>query len=340
MKNNSEKDAKKHKRINKKILLSALLVIMIYVIFDIIVTEIQASKIPHRFASAQEGAEIMLANTEYYNNYTQYDIDFRLKKDGATLDELLEETRKSVKKYSIFEKLYIDRCFAKMQRTLKKNGYVLPEIDEIVLIKADMTIEGGHSGYTHGTEIYLDSAIVAIYTYLHAVSGDYFETLLWHEMFHCLTRCNADFRTKMYSLIHFTVEDSEYEFPPCVKDKYFSNPDIEHHNSYATFVIDGEEVDCFPVWIINAENADSSLGFSNLTSEVLVPTDGEDIFYTPEQTSNFYEVFGMNTDYTTDPEECMADNFKYAMSYGPEGKNGRGYPTPEIIQGIIDYLSR
>ena len=43
-----------------------------------------------------------------------------------------------------------------MYRTLKKNGYVLPQTDEITFIKADMKLESGASGYTHGTEIYLN----------------------------------------------------------------------------------------------------------------------------------------------------------------------------------------
>lgn len=331
---------KKKKGRLKKFLLIALIVVLTGVLFDLVITKVQASKIPHRFASKEEGEEIMLANTDYYNNYTQNDIDFRMQKTGATLDELLEESRRNVQKYSIFEKIYIDHCFAKMQKTLRKNGYVLPEVDEIVFIKADMTLESGNSGYTHGTEIYLDGSVVTLYTFLHAISGDYFDTLLWHELFHCLTRCNADFRAQMYSLINFTVVDDDYEFPACVKDRYLSNPDVEHHNAYATFVIDGKEVDCYPVWTTTMDYAEAQSNFSRCAEVVLVPTDGTDIYYTPGQTSNFNDVFGMNTDYVNDPEECMADNFKYAMMYGMEGKNGQGYPNPEIVQGVIDYLKK
>ena len=47
-----------------------------------------------------------------------------------------------------------------------------------------------------------------------------------------------------------------------------------------------------------------------------------------------------DTGYVTDPEECMADNFAYAMLYGMKGKDGKGYPNQEIIQGIIDYLKQ
>ena len=48
----------------------------------------------------------------------------------------------------------------------------------------------------------------------------------------------------------------------------------------------------------------------------------------------------MHTGYVTDPEECMADNFAYAMLYGMRGNDGNGYPNPEIIQGIIDNLKQ
>ena len=71
----------------------------------------------------------------------------------------------------------------------------------------------------------------------------------------------------------------------------------------------------------------------------LVPVDGTDAWYAVEQASNFDEVFGTNTGYVIDPEECMADNFSYAVMYGEKGADGKGYPNPEIIEAIIEYLS-
>ena len=47
---------------------------------------------------------------------------------------------------------------------------------------------------------------------------------------------------------------------------------------------------------------------------------------------------GYNTDYVVDPEECLADNFSYVLAYGKSGKYGKGYPNPEIIEAIIEYL--
>ena len=144
----------------------------------------------------------------------------------------------------------------------------------------------------------------------------------------------------MYSLIHFTVADSEFELPPSVRGLLFHNPDVERHDAWATFTIDGQETDCFLVWacLTDYAQAGSPAGFKN--EVVLVPTDGTDTYYTKEQASNFEAVFGTNTGYVIDPEECMADNFADAMQYGLNGRGGQGYPNPEIIQGLIRILSK
>lgn len=70
-----------------------------------------------------------------------------------------------------------------------------------------------------------------------------------HELFHCLTRCNREFRSEMYQVIHFTTQDKDFALPESIKEHFISNPDVEHHNSYATFVIDGEPVKCFAAFV-------------------------------------------------------------------------------------------
>ena len=334
-------EKKKRKISVKKVLLILLAVMLLTAVYDIIMAKIYSQNIPHRFAAAEEGRKLMLANTDYYDHYTQNDIDFRLKKAGGTMDELLAKSADSVKEFGRIDKYSIDRRFAKMSRTLKKNGYELPKTDEIVLIAADMALESGASGYTHGTEIYLNGVSVKIFTLFDLIPGQKsLDELLWHELFHCLTRCDSGFREQMYALINFTVADHDFEIPPCLKDKYSSNPDVEHHNAYATFNIDGKDIDCFPVYITTKDYEEAKSDAGSCKAVVLAPIDGTDTYYEREEASNFDEIFGTNTRYVIDPEECMADNFKFAMLYGMKGKNGSGYPNQEIIQGIIDIVSQ
>ena len=335
-----DRNIKKHKR--RRTLLIILGLITIWGMINLRITLIFSGMIPHRYASAQEGRDIMLSNTEYYDSLTQNDIDFRMRKSSATMEELLEASGESISDFSFFEKWYLNSRLARMVLHLKLKGYDLPEAEKIVFIKADMEMESGASGYTHGTQIYLSGDMVTIYALMSIIPGfsEYMDKLLYHELFHCLTRSNPQFRADMYSLIHFTVTDTEYELPPCVLERYISNPDVEHHNAYATFLIDGQQIDCYTAWITTKSYAEAQSGFMSNDATVLVPVDGTDVYYTREQASNFDEVFGTNTGYVTDPEECMADNFAYAMLYGMKGDDGKGYPNPEIIQGIIDYLKR
>ena len=336
--NNDNRNPNRKKRVKRALKIIAT-IIMVVVAADLCMTAVFSRKIPHRYASSQEGKRLILSNTDYYSGFTRNDIEFRLKRSGATIDELLQVSTDEIRDYYFFEKYFIDHEIAKMALKLAWNNYVLPETEQIVFIKSDMSVEMGNSGYTHGTQIYLNSGFVTIYSLMNIIPGfsEYFDELLWHEYFHCLSRCNPDFRAKMYSLIHFTLADSDFELPPSVLERYLNNPDVEHHDAYATFVIDGKKVDCFTAWITTMDYEKAQFEEDSCRTVALVPIDGSDVYYSREQASNFDDVFGTNTRYVTDPEECMADNFAYAMLYGIKG---RDYPNPEIIQGVIDELKR
>ena len=71
-----------------------------------------------------------------------------------------------------------------------------------------------------------------------------------------------------------------------------------------------------------------------------LPIDGSNVYYKKDEVSNFDEVFGKNTNYVIDPEECMAENFALAVMNGKEGIDGKGYANPEIIDGIFKILSK
>ena len=292
----------------------------------------------YRYASKEEGKSLLLGNEEYYNGFSQNDIDYKLEKKDGRMEELLSFAGEQVLDFKNKEKAMLDDYFESMKNTLNEKGYSLPPLEEIVLVKTTMKEESGAGGYTHGTQIYLNGDRLGA-----AASGDEarkseMKEILWHELFHCLTRCNPDFRKEMYKLIHFTVVDKDFPIPPNVFEYHISNPDVEHHNSYATFVIDGKNIDCFTDMVTTKHFEKEGDSFFDCFTTALIPIDGTDVYYTPEQAENFDEVFGTNTDYVLDPEECMADNFANAMLYGMDGPEGKGYPNPEIVEGILSYL--
>ena len=298
-----------------------------------------APMIPYRFASAEEGRELMLTNKTYFDTFNANKLGFVMHKDDVSLAEYLEFAGQQVLEWTKTEKELIDRCMAIVEASFANNGWKMPPLETVVFIRTTMREEAGAFGYTHGTQIYI-SGDLEQYAALAPEQIDIpVATILAHEMFHCLTRCNPDFRKDMYSIIHFTVEDEEYELPASVSEYYIANPDVEHHNAHATFLIDGKETECYTAFVTtkHCENEDES--FMNFGVTALVPVDGTDVWYTMEQASNFDDVFGKNTGYVIDPEECLADNFSYAVIYGEKGPEGNGYPNPEIISAMQAWLN-
>ena len=110
------------------------------------ITEVQVdseARIQYRFASSEEGVELMMANTEYYDGFSQNDLDYKLAKSGATMEEYLEFARAQVLDFDEDEIAKIDNCFRRIEDIISENGYELPPIDEIILIKTTMDEEPG-----------------------------------------------------------------------------------------------------------------------------------------------------------------------------------------------------
>ena len=291
--------------------------------------------IKYHFADRDEAVSCFLSNEDYFNGFSPCDIQYKTQDKNGTIEEVKEFGASQMEEFTDEEKAAFEKALDEMISELSKKGYSLPEIDEITFIKSTQEEECGSAAYTHGTQIYLGQVVVDLICSDNEEDKQYGEMILWHEIFHCLTRSNPDFRKDMYSIIHFTVQDKEYELPPSVFAKFISNPDVEHHNSYATFRINGEDKECFTALIALKPFEKKGDSFFECMSTALVPADGSDTYYLPEDADNFWEIFGKNTDYVIDPEECMADNFSFALTYGADGKE---YANPEIINEILDYL--
>ena len=139
-------------------------------------------RILYRFASAEEGCELMLANTEYYAGFSQNDLDFKMAQSGATMEDYLEFAARQVLDFTEEEQAMISSVISEMEQTLDENGYVLPPLDEIIFIKTTMLEEPGAGGYTHGTQIYLGSSFLSMACEQpeNEMVYDYLHTILWH----------------------------------------------------------------------------------------------------------------------------------------------------------------
>lgn len=220
---------------------------------------------------------------------------------------------------------------------IEERGVKLPPSDEIIFVKTTGLEEGVDvAAYTHGTQIFIAEIMMDFFKSENQEAHTWSISLLAHELFHCLTRSNLDFRGSMYSIIHFDVQDADYELGPDVTELMITNPDVEHHNSSALFTVNGEQRRCAVVFYAKQPFENPGDTFFDRGGTGLVPVDDLNTLIDSTEVSDFWELFGRNTDYVIDSEEAMADNFSFAVVYG---KDGKYYEIPETIDRVLELLT-
>ena len=218
-----------------------------------------------------------------------------------------------------------------LQGQLEKHGLSLPDPGELTFVKTTCDEALGSAGYTTGGTIFL-----AWFTYTPKYYTDeMFRMLVVHELSHCLSRQYPEYQQALYSLIHFTLLDEDIEVPEEILNQIIANPDVEHHNSYATFTINGEKKDCYLVFLTDSVFEKAGDTFFDGMYVGVVPLDGSTV-YRVDEVDDFWDVVGRNTDYVEDPEELMATSFAYAILNLDGGY--ASFANPEILEGIVDYL--
>ena len=327
----------------------------------------EQSGLKYRFASQEEGRQLKLEDTAYYNSLSQTDIDWRLQSSGQSIDEFKAVAASEIQEFTDEEKQVLSKVMAFIEARTAELGFRMPVTDEIIFIKSDMADEAHMGGYTMCNKIYLETGLLNLMTGGYRsdpqYDADYLEylvqlshTFISHEIFHCLTRNDAQFRQLVYSLIGFTVMDHEVEFGPTVSNLLLHNPDVEHIDNWAEFTIGGEKRRCALVAVFPGSYADAAAENPDLTfygslQGVLVPLDNPDTTIQIEDAEDFYDLVGRNTDYVWAPEECLADNFSYLITFGFNGHYDLDpdtrkvvfipYGTPQLIRSLhkalLDY---
>lgn len=290
----------------------------------------KSAGIPHRFASASEGIELRMANTDYFENMTQNDLDYRVGKQGATLEEMKAFAQEQGDEFTEAEKQGIEETLDRIATRFQEIGFHYPSDLEIVFVKNKMKDEYGAVAYTHQNQIYLEGDNL---DFMISIPG-LLDGTIAHELFHILSRNDPEFRQQMYAILGFTIAE-EPEFSPEIQAILASNPDVEAFDSYAMFDINGEMTKGVVVTLLKSPYRDGVCLVDNFSTGI-VPYDDPDTYYTIDEVSNFWDVFGENSNYVIAAEEGIADNFASAVVYGMDG---RGYQNPEIIQSMLDVMA-
>lgn len=305
--------------------------------------------INYHLASASEARTLMQSNTAHYASMNQMDIDWRLKTTGGSLADLQAFAWQQALDFTDAEGDFIAEAIEIIEDDLKTIGCRLPIPDEVVYIKTTMLEEGRPAAYTIKNQIFLGQRIFDRYLpkpdqtddEIHAALMTFAE-IMAHELFHSISRNSPDFRQQMYELIGFTVLPNDIELPAHIKNLLSINPDVEHIDNYAEFTINGEKKRCELLTLYNKSWAEAAaemgndVSFFNYIDPILVNLDDMTQLYTVDQTSDFWDKVGRNTDYVIAPEECMADNFSYAVVRGVNPMEP--YASPDLILNIINTL--
>ena len=295
--------------------------------------------IKYHFAEVEEGREIISSSDSFTKSLHAFDLESRLSEAGLEPSEsnYLELGRRSVLEWSEKEIRMITDRAAKLQARIDSCGYKLPIPEDITLIKTSMVEEGGAGGYTRGANIFLAS-----FERLPEEKSYRMDYILAHELFHVLTRHNADFRKAMYRQIGFEILDHEIEFPDCLLEMRISNPDVARYDSWSTFTINGVETPC-TMWYRKVREYTGGPFFTygepcllplDADFKPVMNADGSPVIYELSEAVDFNSRIGINTDYVINPEEVLADNFAFALlDFFP---NGNG--SPELTERLKEVM--
>lgn len=304
----------------------------------------KTTKINAHFATVEEGRKLMRNRKLYHEQINEKCLAFLLQKKGGTLAEYIDYAAEQVLPFEPEEEQKVNDALDWLQQMLEKHGLKLPDPGTITFVKTTGKEAADASGYTSEGAVFLNEWVFSedfkdpeTYEDIETFGpDDLFRQIIIHEISHCLSRLFPDYREAMYDLIHFRVLDEDIDIPQNVRDEIMANPDVEHHDSVATFTINGEKKECYLVSLTDDVFEKEGDSFFDNAYTGVVPL-GEDVIYRAEDVKDFWDVVGENTDYTGDPEEIMADNFSFAildLDIGYEKLN----KNPEILEGIRKYL--
>ena len=287
-----------------------------------------------RFVDAKEAAAMLSTPDGNTDRWSRFDIEARTGRKGATRAELLGEIRACTRDFTAADKDTLRKAFGLFHDKLAEKGLKLPLPDELVLVKTTMREEGGADAYTRENIICIGEGVLGRHT------AKELAYLAAHETFHVLTRENPGLRKAMYGVIGFGVLDEEISFADDVTERRISNPDVNRYDSYAMLTVDGVRRPYTMLIYSDRDYAGGSLfDYVNIGLVPLdgsfkpVRKDGRTVIVPLERAEDFYSQVGRNTGYVINPEECLADNFAYAVC-----DVKKDLPDPWVTQRILSVI--
>ena len=83
--------------------------------------EDEQSRIEYSYATKEEGIDLLMSNKEYYDGFTQNDLDYKMQKKDAVMDEYLDFAKDQVLDFTEEEKSAIDSIMSEIEDKIREN---------------------------------------------------------------------------------------------------------------------------------------------------------------------------------------------------------------------------
>jgi hypothetical protein len=175
-------------------------------------------------------------------------------------------------------------------------------------------------------------------------------TIVAHELFHVLSRDDAQLKERLYGAIGFKPCAS-VELPKAVSGLRVTNPDAPQHRHTISVRYRGLSVEAMPFPSFAADSIDPLQGFKTQVRVLWFLVDREgggckarapvpgQAAPEPPDLEGLFEQVGRNTRYLWHPEEILADNFALLL-IGMLRGSPLAVPSPEILEKLRKILIR
>lgn len=288
------------------------------------------------FATKAEAVATLITEDEFVQRLSPFDRAARLKTDEpvdkATYLKFVSE---QVLDWDDKEKENITAAWQRVTVGLAEADIKAPA--QVSFIKTTGR-EEGDAAYTRGTAIVLPSSKAA---------GRSLDALVAHELFHVLSRHDANMRERLYKIIGFR-KCGELQLPTELQVRRLTNPDAPVNDHCIQVKENGKPLWVIPILTSKSEKYDKQRGgefFNYMQFDLMaiqspdtpaasqpLLVDGKPVLVDARKAEGFMEQIGKNTGYIIHPDEILADNFSLLVT------KRKNVPQPELLDKIAKAL--
>lgn len=286
----------------------------------------------------------------YFDQINELDMKLQLRDTNQYKGDrriLLEEYRKDFQnEVTEFDDAYrrqLSQLFKEIFHEIKSvNDQILP--DTIILV----ALNGRHFGptgvYTRGQAIAIPMHV------LKTTDSEEFRDIMYHEMFHILSRIHEPLGAELYGLIGFEELNAPIVFDSSDQSMILLNPDGLRDNYTISLELADTVLQVIPVIYSKVDHYKPEWEtFFQYLDFQLIPISNHGDHYRAvsideakqlnqmELMSAYFDRITQNTQYIIHPDEILADNFMYLFQSEEIVKDRDNTLLSAIKQSLIDY---